>query len=256
MKKSNLSLTLLWRLAPVFLIAAAAPAANTGRQAEVETIIREYLLANPEVVVQAIQKFQTNQRATQEKSALEAIKSKQADLRSDPTSPTVGEADDPATIVEFFDYRCGYCRKASSSILQLASGRKARIVFKELPILGPESVTLARAALAAHKQGLDRYLKFHEAAMASHETPTMEVIERLAGQAGLDVARLKADLASPDIQTALDRNMALAEALGVRATPTFVIGNEKVEGAIDEAALSARIAKLKDGARPRVAAAR
>lgn len=255
MKHSFFSSHSLRRLAPLFLLALGASAADPGRQAEIETIVREYLLAHPDVVVQAIQQFQANQRALQEKSDLEAVTARQTELLHDATSPAVGDPGDPATIVAFFDYRCGYCRQVSSPILQLAAGRQARIVFKELPILGPESMTLARAALAAHKQGTECYLQFHAAAMASREPVTPYVVERLAAQAGLDVARWKQDLESPDIKRALDNNSALAEALGVRATPTFVIGNEKVAGAIDPAALAAKLARLKSDARPRVAAA-
>jgi protein-disulfide isomerase len=157
-------------------------------------------------------------------------------------------------VVEFFDYRCGYCRKTSASVLELASGGKVRVIFKELPILGPESVTLAKAGLAAHRQGMELYLKFHEAAMASREPVTTDSLGRIAGKAGLNVDRLLADMSSPDVQKALDRNAALAEALGVRATPTFVIGSEKVEGAIDDAALSSKIAKLRSEAGVRAAA--
>ncbi len=146
------------------------------------------------------------------------------------------------TGVEVFDYRCGFCKKAESAIRKLlADHPDIQLVFKEFPILGPESSVAAKAGLAAHKQG--GYLKFHQALMALPGPITMVAIEELAGKQGLDVSKLKTDMESPEVQAILARNRDLGRDLGVKSTPSFVIGSELVQGAMDAAAFERLIAQ-------------
>src|SRR5207249_8659962 len=156
-----------------------------------------------------------------------------AELSDDPAAPFAGEPGSTVTMVEFFDYRCGYCKQVSPTIAKLLSGSPSlRVVFKDFPILGPDSTLAAKAALAAQRQGA--YLKFHLALMTSSEPITPGAVERLASKLDLDVPKLKADMELPEIQAILDKNMKLAEAIGVSSTPTFVIGSELVAGGMTE----------------------
>ncbi|MCC6537176.1 MAG: thioredoxin domain-containing protein [Bryobacterales bacterium] len=223
---------------------AETPAAQPPEPSrEFESKVREYLLRHPEVVMEAIENFQAARKAGQERATRAAIDSQRASLLHSLTSPAAGPADDTATVVAFFDYRCGYCKRVSPSLVKLASGGAARVIFKELPILGAESVALARASLAAHRQGMDRYLKFHEALMGSRQPVLAEAVESLAAAAGLDLAQWRIDKESPELTAEIERNGRLAAALGVEATPTFIIGNEKIAGALDEATLTRLVSK-------------
>ncbi len=152
-----------------------------------------------------------------------------------------GNPNGDVTLVEFFDYQCGYCKSVVDRVAgTVAKDKNVRWVFKEFPILGPVSVYASRAALAAHRQ--DKYQELHLAMMRSRGKLTEQKVLRFAAEAGLDVARLEADMKTPEIATLIERNMALAEALNVRGTPAFVIGDVVVPGAIDAATLNRLIA--------------
>ena len=154
--------------------------------------------------------------------------------------------------MEFFDYHCGYCKRTESAIRKLlADHPDVQFVFKEFPILGAESSLAAKAGLAAAKQG--GYLKFHQALMDLSGPITMAAIEELASQQGLDVNKLKTEMESAEVQSILTRNRDLARDLGVRATPTFVIGSELVQGAIDGAEFEKFIAQAQSRANPQAA---
>jgi protein-disulfide isomerase len=194
------------------------------------------------VVIEAVNKYQENQRADEKKKAEQGILTHQAQLLNDPASP-IGGADAAAavTVVEFFDYRCGYCKRMAPMIARYITGSKIRLVYKEFPILGPDSKVAAKAALAARKQG--NYIKFHQDLMALQGTITMVAIEGVAARNNIDVAKLKTDMEAPDIQTQLSSNEGLASAIGVSATPSFVIGNELITGAMDDQEFQAKLAK-------------
>lgn len=223
------------------LLAAAAPAQD---RAEIEKIVREYILAHPEVVMESVRGYQDRQRAERQREARGAIEARRAELLADPAAPVAGGSEGRVPVVVFSDYRCGYCRRSSAAVLKLAAGAGAYVIFKELPVLGPESALAASAALAAHRQG--SYLKFHEALMAGSIPFTLESMEQLASKLSLDVERFRSDLRSPAIADVLARNQQLAGQLGIQATPSFVIGSELVSGALDTAALDALIAKARE----------
>ena len=231
----------------ISLLPGAAAAQDNPRpktKADVEKIIHDYLMQHPEVVIEAARKYQESQKAEETKKAEQGIVSHMGQLLSDPASPT-GGADVSAgvvTIVEFFDYRCGFCKKMAPSIAKYVNGSKIRLVYKEFPILGPDSTVAAKAALAARKQG--DYLKFHQDLMGLQGTITIAAIEKLAAAHNLDVAKLKADMEDPEIKSQLSTNEKLAAAIGVSATPSFVIGNELITGAMDDQEFQAKIAKL------------
>ena len=229
----------------VFSILGTLPVAAqdevTAARSAIEQIVREYILQHPEVLMESARLYQEREKTAQKERSKEAVSAKLADLQNDPSSPVAG-ASGGVTVVEFFDYRCGFCKKTEGVIEKLlADHPEIHFVFKEFPILGPESLVAAKAALAAQKQ--DGYLKFHQALMILPGPITMNAIEELAGKQGLNVSKLKADMESPEVQSTLERNHALALEVGVNATPSFVIGSELVQGAMDAAAFERLIAQ-------------
>ncbi len=198
----------------------------------IEEVIRGYLLDNPEILVEALDSLQRRRAKAATAAAQKVIRERRKDLLRDPGSPVSGRADGDVMMVEFFDYRCGVCRRVHPIIAKLlGADDKIRRVYKEWPILGPNSVFAARAALASRRQG--KYFAFHDALMEFRGKLTNgEVIEQ-ARKVGIDVARLKQDMQDPEISAILRRNFELADALKLRGTPSFVIGDELVRGGRD-----------------------
>jgi protein-disulfide isomerase len=222
----------------VLVFTASAPAQESvSTQAPpaegIEQIIHQYLLQHPEVVKESLRLYEERERAAQLERTKAAVLARLKDIQQDSSSPVVGK-DGGVTVVEFFDYHCGYCKRTESAVRKLlADHPDVHFVFKEFPILGAESSLAAKAGLAAAKQG--GYLKFHQALMDLSGPITMAGIGELASKQGLDANKLKADIESADVQSILTRNHDLARDLGVRSTPTFVIGSELVQGAMDGA---------------------
>jgi len=224
---------------------AAAPAPS-GDKAELGRAIRDYLIANPEVLVEAMQELERKQDSAQSSQAQKAIQEHRQALIGDPESPIAGNPDGDVTIVEFNDYQCPYCKRAHAAVKSvLASDGKVRLVFKDLPILGEPSRIAALAALAARAQ--NKHLALHNAMMEYTGKLDRDRIMEIAGTVGLDVAQLQKDMEDPKLKAIIERNMALASALGVRGTPAFVIGKQFVPGAIDPSALKQLIAEARKG---------
>ncbi|MDP3595960.1 MAG: DsbA family protein, partial [Nitrospirota bacterium] len=154
------------------------------------------------------------------------------DLLHDPASPVSGNPAGEVTLVEFFDYRCGYCKRVAGAVTQLQQDdARVKVVYKDLPILGEASELAAKAALASKAQG--KHQAFHEALLAANGDITKDSILSIAGEVGLDAKRLETDMANPEWQSAIDRNRALARDLGINGTPGFIVGTELVPGALD-----------------------
>jgi len=208
-----------------------APSDPAFEQA-VEQVVEQYIRAHPEVIEQTLQALQVKREAEERERVSNLIATKQAELLNDPNSPVSGNLKGDVTVVEFFDYRCGYCKRVASTVTQLQQeDPNVRVVYKDYPILGEASVLAARAALASKAQG--KHLAFHEALLASEEELTPETILALATAVGLDREKLHRDMESPSIQTTIERNRALARELGINGTPGFIIGTELVPGALD-----------------------
>lgn len=157
---------------------ALDPAAGPSR-VDIEQIVHEYLLAHPEVIMESVRTFQERQRAEERERAMAALVTKQAELFHDAASPATGSALDAVRVVEFFDYRCPYCKRVDPTVMKpIAEQPNVLVIFKEFPILGPESTLAAKAALAAHDQGA--YLNFHEALMTSNEPISEVSLQQLA----------------------------------------------------------------------------
>jgi len=249
---------LSWWLAPPLLVLGAivawlvldpgfrGGAGTSGEMAQdaFERRVRDYLLNHPEVIIESVQRLEARRRAAEETEAHSVLKSRADDVLRDPASPVGGNPQGDVTLVEFFDYNCGYCRQVAPVVDEAEkSDAGLRIVYKEFPILGPNSIFAARAALAAHRQG--KYAPLHKALMKVRGNVDEASVMRVAGELGLDLARLKADMADAAIQSAIDRNLELARALRITGTPGFVVGNQILRGATDVATLR----KLIDEAR-------
>ncbi|MBV9966418.1 MAG: DsbA family protein [Alphaproteobacteria bacterium] len=207
----------------------------------IETIIHEYLTKNPDVLLDALQAAEDKMKGEAHDKAARALSTRHREIFEDPETPIAGNPNGDVSLVEFFDYRCPYCKQVEPSLeALLGEDRQLRFVYKEFPVLGPDSLTASRAALASRKQG--KYDAFHRALMALKGQINETAVFKTAESVGIDVDRLKRDMTAPEIARALKANTELAEALDIHGTPGFVIGDEIVPGAIDLASLKEVIA--------------
>ncbi len=220
------------------------PPLTPDQEKRVREMIKEYILTNPEIILEAVQTLRRRQEEAQKKAAEEALKTRRAELQGATDLPVAGNPRGDVTIVEFMDYRCGYCKAVKPTLDEVVRGDgKIRLVFKEFPILGPASRTASMAAIAAHKQG--KYLAFHNALMAYPNNLNDDVIFALARQVGLDVNKLKEDMKSPEVQALIEKTHKLAQDLGINGTPGFVIGDQIIPGAVGADELKKRVAEAR-----------
>ena len=224
---------------------AAAPVLGDDKVA-LGKAIRAYLIANPEVLVEAMQELERKQDSQQSSQAQKAIQENRSALLSDPETPIAGNPDGDVTIVEFSDYQCPYCRRAHAAVKAvLAADSKVKLVFKDLPILGEPSRIAALAALASRAQ--NKHLALHNALLEYNGKLDRDRIMEISASVGLDIAQLQKDMEDPKLKAVIERNMGLASALGVRGTPAFVIGKQFVPGAVDADTLKQMIADARKG---------
>jgi len=229
----------------VYWRSQTADAQSTMPKDEFERRVRAYLLEHPEVIAEALQRLELRERAAQASAVKSVLQTRAEELLRDPASPVGGNPQGDVTLVEFFDYNCPYCRQVVPHIEKAQTiDPKLRIVYKEFPILGPNSTFAAKAALAAHRQG--KYAALHKALMETKGTVTEKTVLDAVGQLGLDVKRLRADMADPAIQAHIERNLALARALNINGTPSFVVGEQIVPGAVDLATLERLIREARE----------
>ena len=215
------------------------------RQA-LQGMIRQYIMDNPDVIMEALTAADARQKQEAEVRAAQAIAQFKSALERDPDDAVTGNPQGDVTLVEFFDYRCGYCKQAAASVAQAVSeDGKVRLVHKQLPILGPASVLAARAAVASQAQG--KYPIFHDALMAERRSLDEAGLIDLAKRVGLDGEKLKRDMASSETEAKLQKSLSLAQALAIRGTPAFIIAGELIPGAVDAATLKGMIAKARKG---------
>lgn len=194
--------------------------------------VREYLIGNPEVIIEALQKHQENQQQAQLDAAKQTIRSESAAIFTNPASPVLGNPAGDVTLVEFFDYNCGYCRRNAPDVAKLKTeDGKLRIVHKHLPILGPESLEATKVALAARMQDPAFYEKLNGAFMTHEGKLTSTDIEKLARESGANWEKILVDKESPDIQAEVKANYDLAQKLNLTGTPGFIVGEQFLPGA-------------------------
>jgi protein-disulfide isomerase len=222
-----------------------APSAMADQQLpvpEIEKIVRDYLMREPQVIYEAIQELQKRQQEAEAARAQAAIVERADEIFRHADDPVIGSPSGDVTLVEFFDYHCGYCRAMVPKLRNLVdSDPQLRFVFKELPVLGPDSVTAAKASLAASKLDPAKYMDYHLAVMQAKDIGLDSVL-KIAGEQGYDVDALRAEMDADWIQQRLDANQALAQSLGINGTPSFVVGKTLIPGAVDIARLEELIA--------------
>ena len=202
------------------------------------------LTQNPNPLIKALPG--AKDELAREADAGEVLNDRRSEIFDDPATPVGGNPHGDVTVVEFFDYRCPYCKQVEPSLdALLKEDGKLRIVYKEFPILGEASVYATRVALAAKKQG--KYAEFHRAMMATKGDINDETVLKVATSIGLDVSKIKADMSAPEIDKLIDTNYGLADALNIQGTPAIILGDNLIPGAIDLDTLRKDIAAARRG---------
>ena len=233
-------------LDPAFRASQTVPDATAALpKDEFERRVRDFILKNPEVIMEAARRFEQRQRAAEEGEAVAALTARADEILRDPDTPVGGNPEGDVTIVEFFDYNCPYCRQVSPVMVQAESDdAKLRVVYKEFPILGPNSMFAAKAALAVHRQG--KYVAFHHALMQGKSAVDENRVIEVASKLGIDVTRMKSDMNEAAIGAAIEKNLALAQALRINGTPGFIIGRQILRGATDLKTMKALILEARN----------
>ncbi len=210
-------------------------------------IVKDYLLKNPEILTEVIGELEKRQADAQRVAQAGALKETKQTLLNAPHSFVVGNPSGDVTLVEFFDYNCGYCKKALTDLQTLVKGDpKLRVVLKDFPVLGPDSVEASRVGLAARKQLQgEKLFDFHLKIMESRGRVNGERAMAVAKDMGLDMARLQKDMEGAEVRGALQENMGLGDKLGLTGTPAFIIGEEIIAGAVGLAPLQQVVANVR-----------
>lgn len=193
---------------------------------QIQKVIHDYLVQNPQVLVEASQVYQDQELAKAKTKTQQAVTKNLKALFNSPTSPTVGNPNGDVTVIEFLDYQCTHCREMSTVINELIKGdNKLRIVIKQLPIFGGPSKFAAEASIAAMNQGQAKYLAFHKNLLEATLPLTNEKILELATKSGLNIVQLQTDIKSKAVESQINDNFQLAKDLGLLGTPAFIVGN-------------------------------
>ena len=215
-----------------------AAAADEMSEERVRQIVEQLLRERPEIIVEAITAYQQQQELAQQAAQRDALSARAKDLYERPGDPFIGNPDAPITLVEFFDYRCGYCKRVLNDVVAVVEANDdVKVVFKEFPILGEASVIASRVALAVNLVAPEKYGEFHKKAMSGRGSYSESALLQLADAMGIDAAAVKAKINSDEVSAAIIANHELAEQLGIRGTPAFVIGGQVIPGAISRSAL-------------------
>ena len=214
------------------------------QKAAFEKVVRDYILENPEIISEAIERLRVKQRLAEAQADKETLVANRAAIFKDADAPVGGNPKGDITVVEFFDYRCGVCKRIHPIVNELVkTDSNIRRVYKEWPILGPASVLATRAVIASRKQG--KYIPFHEAMMEANSDYSTPAIMEIAKSVGIDTERLRKDMAAPEVDKIISKNYALADKLGLNGTPSFVIGDTLLRGGRDLESLRAIVAEAR-----------
>ncbi|MBU2865321.1 DsbA family protein [Reinekea forsetii] len=209
--------------------------ADVRSDEEVKELVREYLLENPEVIMEALVILQEREEQAKADAAKNAMDSMQSGLTNSDLDPVGGNVDGNITLVEFFDYNCGYCKRAANTLTSLKKNNpNLRVVYKEWPILSPSSETAARVALAVNLVFPERYEELHFALMNATSLRTDNAVWAVVNKLNLDRKAIEAKLNDEAVNQHLANTMAQARALGLTGTPGFVVGTEIIRGALPE----------------------
>jgi protein-disulfide isomerase len=252
--KRIVEMTLRARLSvlPALALSLALPAAlpaqaqsfSADQREEIGHIVKDYLVAHPEVIQDVMAELEKRQQSAEAEKHRAAVVENKATIFTSPHQVVLGNPQGNVTMVEFFDYNCGFCKRALGDMLDLIkSDSNLKFVLKEFPVLGEGSVEAARVAVAARMQDTTgkKYIEFHQKLLGSRGAADKMRALAVAKEVGFDMARIEKDMGSDEVKKTIEENMKLAEALGVIGTPNYVVGEEVVRGAVGIDALRAKI---------------
>ena len=224
----------------------AADAFTPEQKAALGQVIRDYLIQNPEVLDEAMAALEKKRSEQAEAQQNEIITNKAAQLLNSPHQVVLGNPAGKVTVVEFFDYNCGYCKRALPDMVSLLDQDKdLRFVLKEFPVLGPGSVEAAHVAAAVNVVAPDKYFEFHKKLLGGRGEANKARALEAAGAVGIDTAKVEAAMKAPEVQTALEESFTLANGLGLTGTPSYVVGQKVIPGAIGMPKLKERITEVR-----------
>lgn len=227
---------------------ASAQSFNDAQRNDIEMIVRNYLIAHPEVLEEAMNELSKRQAAAEAARHEASIARNAETIFNSPRGVVLGNKDGDVSFVEFFDYNCGYCKRAMTDMLDLLKNDpKLKVVLKEFPVLSEGSVEAAKVAIAVRMQDPKKYLDFHTKLLGGRGPADKARAMTAAKDAGLDTARIEKDLASPEIRATIEENLRLAEEMGLNGTPSYVIGKQIVIGAVGLEGLKEKIGVARCG---------
>jgi protein-disulfide isomerase len=240
-------------VASAFALCAALPvgispasAFDKDERAEIEKIIKEYLLANPELMLEVQSALEEKQMAEQRSEQRSAIETASAAIFENGSDPVMGNPDGKETVVEFFDYNCGFCKRAMNDMLtMMENDGELRFVLKEFPILGPDSEAAHRVAFAFNDMHPEKYGEFHIRLLGYEGRATEDSALKIAKDLGADEAALRAQMGDSGISARIRETYELANTLGITGTPAYVIGDEVVSGALGDKVLAEKVANVR-----------
>lgn len=260
MKVSKLFLGSLFYLFSTHALALTNAPTNAAANAnlsdvqtkQIQKIVHDYLVQNPQVLVEASQAYQDQELAKAKNKTQQAVSKNIKPLFNAPNSPTIGNQNGDVTVVEFLDYQCAHCKEMSNILESLIkSDNKLRVVVKELPIFGGASKYAAQASIAAIKQGPEKFLVFHKMLLEAPQPLTNQKVLEVASKAGLNTKQLETDITNKAVEDQINNNFKLAQDLGLLGTPAFIIANrngshvEYVPGAVTVTNLKQAIVKVR-----------
>jgi protein-disulfide isomerase len=229
---------------------AAAQEFSAPQKSEIERIVKDYLVSHPEVLQEAIAELDKRQAAADLEKAKAAVSSNAETLFNSSRQVVLGNAKGDVTLVEFFDYNCGFCKKAMADMLDLLKDDpKLKIILKEFPVLGPGSVEAAKVAVAVRMQDKTgkKYLDFHQKLLGGRGQADKARALAVAKEVGMDMKRIDTDLASDEVKASIEESLKLAETLGLNGTPSYIVGTDVVVGAVGLDALRVKVSTARCG---------
>jgi protein-disulfide isomerase len=248
-EKTMSLLRLLTALGLVAGVLTASPVAAEGQpdRAAIEAIIKDYLVKNPEVIEQAIEELQARKAAAEADRQKKAVVANRDKILDSPQNVVLGNPKGNVTLVEFFDYNCGFCKRGLADLLNLLDTDKdLKVVLKDYPILSPGSIEAATVALAVKEQlAAEQFLEFHKTLMLTRGPVGKDRALEVAKASGADMTKLEVAMARPALRASLAENLRLGDTLGISGTPSYVLGEDLVSGAVGYDTLKAKVDALR-----------
>ena len=233
-------------LALAVFSAAPAVALDEQQKKEMGAFIREYLIENPEIIIEAQNALEAKQQSKRVEQSMRGIADNRQQIFSSPTDITLGNPKGDVTVVEFFDYNCGYCKRALSDMEEiLAKDKNVRFILKEFPILGPDSLAAHRVANAVRLLAPEKYAQFHRTLLGAEEHASEATAVAVATSLGLSEAAIRKSMAEKPNDDIVRQAYQLANSIGITGTPTYILGDEAVFGAVGSEVIEEKVANVR-----------